>query len=130
MQSVGQEVSGAWYTDFWSMIAGFISFSVHAGGPPLQIALPPQKLDPKIYAATTVVFFTFINLSKGFPYNWFDQFTQEVLWIALILAPVEPFAVRLGTLVNKTVSALWFYRVCYFGLVISGLQLLIIGMTT
>ena len=130
MQSVGQEVPGAWHTRCWSMIAGFTSFSVHAGGPPLQIALLPQKLDPNIYAATTVVFFTFVNLIKVFPYYWLDQFTQEVLWTALILAPVGPFAVRLGILLNKEVSALWFYRVCYFGLVISSLRLLIIGMTT
>ena len=27
------------------------------------------------------------------------------------------------------VSALWFYRICYFGLVISSLRLLIIGIT-
>ena len=100
MQSVGQEVPGAWHTRCWSMIAGFTSFSVHAGGPPLQIALLPQKLDPKIYAATTVVFFTFVNLIKVFPYYWLDQFTQEVLWTALILAPVGPFAVRLGILLN------------------------------
>ena len=46
----------AWHTRFWSMVAGFTSFSVHAGGPPLQVALLPQRLDPKIYAATTVVF--------------------------------------------------------------------------
>ncbi len=130
MQSVRQEVPGAWHARCWSMIAGFTSFSVHAGGPPLQIALLPQKLDPKIYAATTVVFFTFVNLIKVFPYYWLDQFTQEVLWTALILAPVGPFAVRLGILLNKKVSALWFYRVCYFGLVISSLRLLIIGMTT
>ena len=130
MQSVGQEVPGAWHTRCWSMIAGFTSFSVHASGPPLQIALLPQKLDPKIYAATTVVFFTFVNLIKVFPYYWLDQFTQEVLWTALILAPVGSFAVRLGILLNQKVSALWFYRVCYFGLVISSLRLLIIGMTT
>ena len=130
IQSVGHKVPGAWHTRCWSMIAGFTSFSVHAGGPPLQIALLPQKLDPRIYAATTVVFFTFVNLIKVFPYYWLDQFTHEVLWTALILAPVGPFAIRLGILLNRKVSALWFYRVCYFGLVISSLRLLIIGMTT
>ncbi len=129
-QSVDQEVPGAWHTRCWSMIAGFTSFSVHAGGPPLQIALLPQNLDPKMYAATTVVFFTFVNLVKVFPYYWLDQFTDEVLWTALILAPVGPFAVLLGILLNQTVSAFWFYRVCYFGLVISSLRLLFIGMTT
>ena len=130
VQSVEQDVPRIWHTSYWSMIAGFTSLSVHAGGPPLQIALLPQKLDPKMYAATTVVFFSFVNLIKVFPYYWLDQFPHEVLWIALILASVGPFAVRLGSRLNTTVSALWFYRVCYFGLVISSLRLLIIGMTT
>ena len=70
MQSVEKEVPGAWHTRCWSMIAGFTSFSVHAGGPSLQIALLPQKLDPKMYAATTVIFFIFVNLIKVFPYYW------------------------------------------------------------
>ena len=64
-----------------------------------------------MYAATTVFFFTFVNLVKVFPHYWLDQFIDEVLWTALILAPVGPFAVRLGILLNKNVSALWFYRV-------------------
>ena len=95
------------------MIAGFTSFSVHAGGPPLQIALLPQKLDPKLYAATTVVFFTFVNLIKVFPYYWLDQFTQEVLWTALILAPVGPFAVRLGILLNGGFGTLVLSRLLF-----------------
>jgi uncharacterized membrane protein YfcA len=130
VRSSEKPVPGPWHTRFWSTIAGFTSFSVHAGGPPLQVALLPQKLDQKIYAATTVVFFTFVNIIKVFPYYWLDQFTSEVLWTALILAPIAPFAVRLGIVMNKRVSALWFYRVCYFGLVVSSARLLIIGMTT
>lgn len=120
----------AWHTRFWSMVAGFTSFSVHAGGPPLQVALLPQRLDPKIYAATTVVFFTFVNLMKVYPYYWLDQFTSEVLWTAMVLAPVGPVAVRLGIYLNQRISALWFYRVCYFALIISSGRLLIIGLTT
>ena len=129
-QPAEKPAPGPWHTRFWSAIAGFTSFSVHAGGPPLQVALLPQKLEPKTYAATTVVFFTVVNLAKVFPYYWLDQFTYDVLWTALILAPVGPFAVRLGIYINQRISALWFYRVCYFGLVLSSGRLLIIGMTT
>ena len=129
-QPAEKPAPGPWHTRFWSAIAGFTSFSVHAGGPPLQVALLPQKLEPKTYAATTVVFFTVVNLAKVFPYYWLDQFTYDVLWTALILAPVGPFAVRLGIYLNQRISALWFYRACYFGLVLSSGRLLIIGMTT
>ena len=111
------------------MVAGFTSFSVHAGGPPVQVALLPQRLDPKIYAATTVVFFAFVNLMKVYPYYWLDQFTSQVLWTAMFLAPVGPFAVRLGIYLNQGISVFWFYRVCYFALIISSGRLLIIGLT-
>ena len=96
VKSVEQNVSGFWHTRYWSRIAGFTRFSVHAGGPPLHIALSPQKLDLDMYVATAVVFFTFVNLIEVFPYYWLDQFPYEVLWIALILAPIGPFVVRLG----------------------------------
>ena len=94
------------------------------------MALLPQRLDPKIYAATTVVFFTFVNLVKVFPYNWLDQFKSEVLWTAVFLGPIGPFAVRLGIYLNQAISALWFYQVCYFALIISSGRLLDIGLTT
>jgi uncharacterized membrane protein YfcA len=130
VQSAQRRIPGPWHTRFWSMVAGFTSFSVHAGGPPLQVALLPQRLDPKIYAATTVVFFFFVNFVKVFPYYWLDQFTDKVLLTSLILATTGPFAVRLGIYLNQRVSPFWFYRVCYCGLVLSSARLLFIGLTT
>lgn len=127
--SAERPVPGALRTAFWSMLSGFTSFSVHAGGPPLQVALLPQRLPPEVYAATTVVFFTAVNLAKVFPYYWLDQFSAEVLWTALILAPVGPFGVRLGIWLNQRISALWFYRLCYFGLVLTSGRVLFTGLT-
>ncbi len=125
-----RSIPNSWYTRFWGMVAGFTSFSVHAGGPPLQVALLPQRLEPAVYAATTVVFFAFVNIMKVLPYYWLGQFSERVLWTAIVFAPLCPLAVWLGIFMNKRVSSLWFYRVCYFGLVISSGRLLIIGMNT
>ena len=129
MRPEPEAIPGPVRTGFWSMIAGFTSFSVHAGGPPLQVALLPQRLPPEVYAATTVVFFAVVNLTKVVPYYWLDQFDSGVLFTALILAPVGPLAVRLGIYLNQKISALWFYRLCYFGLVLTSLRLLSIGLT-
>ena len=122
-------IPGPWRTGFWSMVSGFTSFSVHAGGPPLQVALLPQRLAPEVYAATTVVFFAVVNVAKVVPYYWLDQFGEEVLWTALILAPVGPLGVRLGIWLNQRISPLWFYRLCYFGLVLTSSRVLYIGLT-
>ena len=129
MADLSQTRPGPMRTGFWGMVAGFTSFSVHAGGPPLQVALLPQRLAPEAYAATTVVFFAAVNLAKVGPYYWLDQFSADVLITALILAPVGPLAVRLGIFLNQRISIVWFYRVCYFALVLTSLRLLFIGLT-
>lgn len=122
-------IPGPWRTRFWSMVSGFTSFSVHAGGPPLQVALLPQRLPPETYAATTVVFFAVVNLAKVGPYYWLDQFSADVLWAALLLAPVGPLGVRLGIYLNQYISPLWFYRLCYLGLLLTSARVLWIGLT-
>ena len=47
-----------------SVVAGFTSFCVHAGGTPTSIYLLPLRLKKKIYVGTRIIFFTFINLIK------------------------------------------------------------------
>jgi uncharacterized membrane protein YfcA len=124
-----QSTPGPIRTGLWSMVAGFTSFGVHAGGPPLQVALLPHRLAPTAYAATTVVFFAAVNLAKVGPYYWLDQFSPDVLMTALMLAPVGPLAVRLGIFLNQRISVTWFYRACYVGLVLTSLRLLSVGLT-
>lgn len=34
---------------FWGVLAGFVSFGVHAGGPPANVFLLPQRLDKTIF---------------------------------------------------------------------------------
>ncbi|MCP4598078.1 sulfite exporter TauE/SafE family protein [Neptuniibacter sp.] len=108
---------------FWGTIAGFTSFGVHAGGPPLNIYLLPLKLHKSTYAATTIVFFAAINYMKLIPYTWLGQFTQETLLAALVLAPLAPVGVYIGTILHHKISDLWFYRACYFFLVLTGSKL-------
>jgi uncharacterized membrane protein YfcA len=126
---VASGVPGPWHTRFWAGVSGFTSFGVHAGGPPLAVALLPQRLPPDRYAATTVVFFTWVNLAKVIPYYWLDQFSVDVLVTAAVLAPLGILAVRLGIFINSRISEFWFYRFCYlFLLVVSG-RLIHIGLT-
>ncbi|MDP5325194.1 MAG: sulfite exporter TauE/SafE family protein [Litorivicinaceae bacterium] len=126
---VASNLPGPWHTRCWACVSGFTSFGVHAGGPPLAVALLPQRLPPDRYAATTVVFFTWVNLAKVIPYYWLDQFSFNVLVTAAVLAPLGILAVRLGISINSMISESWFYRFCYlFLLVISG-RLIYIGLT-
>ena len=52
---------------FWGVTAGFTSFSIHAGGPPLQAYLLPQRMDRTTFQATSVLFFFRAQLVEGRP---------------------------------------------------------------
>ena len=49
---------------FWSSAAGYTSFLIHAGGPPLNFYLLPQKMHKTIYVGTFTLAFTIINAVK------------------------------------------------------------------
>ena len=112
---------------FWGTLAGFTSFGVHAGGPPLNIYLLPQRLPKSTYAATTIVFFAAINFSKLIPYSLLDQFNEQVLLSALILTPFAPIGVILGAHLHEKINDRWFYRSCYFFLALAGVKLVYDG---
>lgn len=109
---------------FWGTIAGFTSFVAHAGGPPMSVYLLPQRLDKQLFVGTTVIFFIVINYAKLIPYTWLGQFPLENLGLSLVLSPLAPIGIQLGIWLRDRVSELWFYRVCYLFLFITGLKLL------
>ncbi len=53
---------------FWGAVAGFTSFVAHVGGPPFQVYALPLRLDPKLLAGTTALFFAVTNALKLVPY--------------------------------------------------------------
>ncbi len=112
---------------FWGSVAGFTSFGVHAGGPPLDIYLLPQKMPKTMFVGTTVVFFAVVNLIKVVPYVLLGQLTAESLKVSLLLAPVAPLGVRLGLILHRRIDERLFYRLCYLFLGIVGLKLLVDG---
>ena len=120
------KVSGS----FWGVIAGFVSFGVHAGGPPANVYLLPQRLDKSIFVGTMVVLFTTLNYVKLIPYALLDQISLNNLSTSLVLAPLAPIGVWLGLRLHKVVDEKWFYPTCYVLLFITGIKLLYDGFTT
>lgn len=112
----------------WGAIAGFTSFGVHAGGPPVNIYLLPQKLDKTIFVGTTVVFFTIVNYVKLIPYALLGQLNGENLLISLTLAPLVPLGFWLGIKLHDRVNEKLFYNLAYFFLLVTGIKLLYEGL--
>jgi uncharacterized membrane protein YfcA len=113
---------------FWSTLAGFTSFSVHAGGPPLHISLLSQRLDKTTFQATTVAFFFAINWLKLGPYAWLGQLDGSNLATALVLAPLAPVGIGLGTWLHHRINETVFFRVVYASLVVLGVKLIRDGL--
>tara|TARA_R110001583_G_scaffold73640_2_gene204867 strand:+ start:1147 stop:1902 length:756 start_codon:yes stop_codon:yes gene_type:complete len=112
----------------WGAVAGFTSFGIHAGGPPINIYLLPQRLEKTLLMGTIAIFFAVVNVVKLIPYSLQGSFDHTNLLTAAILMPVAPVGVRLGYYLLHKVSEQLIYRICYFFLFVVGVKLLFDGL--
>jgi len=103
--------------------AGFTSTLAHAGGPPVSIYLLPQRLPRELFVGTTVIFFASINLIKLFPYYTLGLLKTGNLMTTLLLSPLSYVGVKLGIYLNGRFPEVWFNRLVYTILFLTGLQL-------
>src|SRR5690606_37896285 len=80
----------------WGLISGFTSFVSHAGSPPFQVYMLPQRLPNAVFVATGVMFFTTINLVKVIPYAALGQFSLANISTTAVLLPLAPIATLAG----------------------------------
>ncbi len=109
----------------FGVIAGFVSTLIHAGGPPAVMYLLPQKLHQSAYVGTMALLFTTVNLMKLIPYKVLGLIAIGDLTTILILAPICLLSARLGIFLNKRFDPLWFNRIVYALLFLTGLQLVV-----
>lgn len=109
---------------FWGTLAGFTSFVAHAGGPPINVYLLPQRLEKRFYVGTTAVYFMVLNYLKLVPYVELGQFRWANLSTALVLLPLAPLGVWLGLKLQRRINDVMFYKVCYGLLLLTGVKLL------
>ena len=70
---------------FWTTIAGFTGFVSHAGAPPWQVWVLPQKLPKMVFAGTSTFAFAMMNALKIVPYYALGQLQADNLRVMLIL---------------------------------------------
>jgi len=114
---------------FWGALAGFTSFGIHAGGPPVYAFLLPQKLDRTTFQATTVLFFFIVNWSKVIPYGLLGQLDATNLATSAVLAPLAPIGIWTGAWLHRVIDDTWFFRVVYVAMVALGCKLIFDGVT-
>ena len=109
---------------FWSSTAGYTSFLIHAGAPPMNFYMLPLKLDKTIYIGTTTFAYFIINSVKLIPYYFLGLLAPSNLKISISLIPVAIVSVLIGYFLQKKVSQEMFYNIIYFLLFFSGVKLI------
>jgi uncharacterized protein len=109
---------------FWGAIAGFTSFVSHAGAPPYQMYVLPQRLEKMVYAGTTTIIFAVVNLLKLPPYYFLNQVNLGSLEIAALLAPISIIGAFLGYELTKILPEKLFYRVVEVTLFLVSIKLI------
>lgn len=115
---------------FWGTVSGFTSFVSHTGGPPYQVYMVPRGLAPQLFAGTSVIFFTTVNLVKLIPYFLLGQFDATNLVTAAVLLPLAPLATLAGWRLTKIVQPQLFYGIVYAVMAAVGIKLVWDGLST
>jgi uncharacterized protein len=113
---------------FWGTLTGFTSFVAHAGGPPFQMFVLPQKLDKMTYAGTATIAFAIINLIKLPPYWMLGQISVTSLEICVWLTPVAILGALAGYKLTKIIPEKLFFRFVEAALFVLSLKLIWDGL--
>jgi uncharacterized membrane protein YfcA len=108
----------------WGAVAGFASFISHAGGPPFQVYLLPQKLPKIVFAGTSTLFFTAINLVKLAPYHQLRPYDTEQMMGAVVLIPFALIGTVVGAYLTRKIADEWFFKAVQIGLLAISLKLI------
>jgi uncharacterized protein len=109
---------------FWGTVAGFTSFISHAGGPPFQIYVIPQRLPKLEFAGTATLLFAVINAAKIWPYHMLQPYSYDDLMRATDLMPFALVGTVLGAYITRKIADVWFYRLVQASLFILSLKLI------
>ncbi len=105
------------------VMAGFTSMIAHAGGPPFQIYVMPQRLARDVFVGTGVILFGVLNLIKVVPYVALGTLTANSLQASLLLAPLAIAATYAGIWLVRRINQEKFYTITYVLLAMVGVKL-------
>ena len=108
-------------------LAGFSSFLIHAGLPPVAAYILPKKMHRSRFMGTTAVFFLITNLVKVIPYFGLGLFSIELFILTILMIPISFFGIWLGRFINGKISDKIFYLLVYGSVFLLGIRLLILA---
>lgn len=109
---------------FWGALSGFTSTLAHAGSPPMNIHVLPQRLPKMVFIGTFTIYFAAVNAIKVVPFFFLGEFTPRVLAISLALMPLAIATNLAGILLARRVPEELFYRIAYVLMFLVSLELI------
>lgn len=113
---------------FWGALTGFTSFVSHAGAPPFQMYVLPQRLEKMVYAGTSTITFAAVNLMKLPPYWMLNQVNVGSLEICAVLTPLALFGAWAGYKLTLVLPQGLFYRAVEVALFLVSIKLVYDGI--
>jgi uncharacterized membrane protein YfcA len=105
-------------------LTGFTSFISHAGAPPFQVYVLPQKLSKADFAGTATLVFAAINLAKIVPYQDLRPYQWGDLIEAVYLIPFAIVGTYAGAILTKKIPDKLFFLWVQIGLFAISLKLI------
>ena len=100
-----------WHGLVAGIVGGITSTLAHTGGPPIAIYLLMQNISPRVFVATSALFFAILNWIKVPSYYYLGLFDFNLLWQIAWLLPLLPLSVWLGKLLTTKVNKVLFDRI-------------------
>jgi uncharacterized membrane protein YfcA len=113
-----------WHGWLSGTLAGFASSLAHNGGPPVSIYLLLQDVSPRVFIATSALFFMILNWIKVPYYFYIGLFDFQRLTQIAWLIPLLPLGVVVGRWASSKVDRQVFERIIVALLGITGLLLI------
>lgn len=113
-----------WHGLLAGSVAGFTSSVAHTGGPPIGVYLLMQNLQPRVFAATSAIFFMILNVIKVPFYYFGNVFNIALLAQFLWLLPAVPLGVWAGKGLVTRVSKELYDRIILALLIVTALLLI------
>jgi uncharacterized membrane protein YfcA len=114
-----------WFGLLAGAITGFSSSLAHIGGPPVSIYLLLEDVTPRVFIATSALFFLILNWIKVPYYIYAHQFNLQRLWQIAFLMPLVPVGVWVGKWAAARVNKATFDKIIVGLLALTAVILLV-----
>lgn len=113
-----------WHGIVAGTITGFSSALAHTGGPPVSIYLLMQEVSPRVFIATSALFFFILNWIKVPFYFYADLFDFETLKQIAWILPLVPIGVVTGRWLARRFDRSTFEQIIVVLLLVNALLLI------